>query len=806
LSKFTKAFIGISFSLLIIAIAVSVFLYHLVTKSFPQYNGSANIRGLHSQVTIYRDEYGVPHIEAEDTHDLMMATGYVHAQDRLWQMDLMRRAGEGRLSEILGQPTLDIDILFRTIGLKEVSTAIKASMHPESRQMLEDYAEGVNAFIESHQGKFPIEFDMLRYNPEPWKPEHSILIGRLIAWELNLAWWTDLTYGEIAEKVSPELFREIIPTVPDSIAVTVPFAKGTKSTADVREFMDAGRLYRGLFNLGSLEAGSNAWAVDSTKSLTGKPMLANDPHLAMPAPARWYLLHLSAPGWNVAGVSLPGMPVIVIGHNDRIAWGLTNAMLDDADFYIEQEDTAKNNHYLYHGNPEPFTLREETFYIKSSDSVVIQTRSTKHGPVINDVHPRHKHQDSLQHRFPVAMRWTGLDVSDELYGFSLMNRASTPKDFERGLKELAVPGQSVVYADVDGNIAYWTTGHVPVRGNYQAMLPQRNASAETEWNGFVPFDKLPHLKNPPEGFIACSNQMITDASYPYYLSTLWEPPSRITRIRELLQSSEKFAPEDFRQFQMDITSPYSRDITSVLLNAFENNERQDQPVADAITYLRNWDYRFAQHDVATTIFNAFFVKLLSNIYEDELGPDLFKDFVFFGAIPYRVTGSLMASENSLWFDNIHTEVRETKNEILQKSLSDAIEELKNSFGPEMKTWQWGSMHTVTFKHPFGSRKPLDNIFNVGPFPVQGGGTTLMKTEYKFTFPYSVSVGPSMRQIVDLSRPVEAATVITSGQSGQPLQKHYDDQVPLWRNGGYLTVTIDWNEIRKSGWNKLELRP
>jgi penicillin amidase len=805
-SKLSKIFIGFGFTFLVIGVAFFFFLRYLVIKSYPVTDGVHEMNGLHAPVDVLRDEYGVPHINGRDEHDLMFTMGYVHAQDRLWQMDLMRRAGEGRLSEIFGTSTVDIDVLFRTIGLRNIADSIEQYLHPDSRRILEEYAAGVNAFITQNKGKYPIEFDMLNYVPEPWTLRHSILISRLIAWELNLAWWTDLTYGEIATKVSAEKMSEIIPTFPDSIQVTVPSNRLKKSLSGLRTILDAAKSYREVFGLGNLEAGSNGWTVDSSKSLSGKPLLANDPHLAMPCPSRWYEVHLTAPGWNVAGVSLPGVPLIVIGHNEHLAWGLTNAMLDDADFYVEQIDSTNSNHYIMERSSFPMKVRYEKILVENSDSIVLAVRSTHHGPIINDVHPTHLHRDSLYNRSPIAMRWTGLDASDETYGIYLMNRATNSSEFEQGLKEIGVPGQAVVYADVDGNIAYWTTGHVPIRGKQFGMLPQSGSSAQNEWKGYLAFEQLPKLWNPPEGYIACANQKIADDSYPYYLSTLWEPASRIQRIRALLHSAEKFTAEDFKQFQQDVVSPYAQEVTRHILQAFDTSHVSDQSISDALGYFRNWDFRFTQGDVATSIFNEFVVKLIYNIFEDEMGPDVFHDFVFFGAIPYRVTSQLLEKDDSPWFDNVNTPQPETKNEILQKSLSEAIKELQTLLGGEMKTWRWGTMHTVTFNHPFGKRKPLDKVFNIGPFPISGGGTTVNKSEYKFTSPFSTSVGPSMRQVVDMAEPLEASMVITSGQSGQPFHKHFDDQTPLWLNGGYHTVTMDWNKINKTNWEHLTLIP
>ena len=808
MSNFVKVVIGVGCTFLLILVALAFFLRSLVTKSFPLTAGKVTVNGIHYSVDVYRDDAGIPHISAQNNHDLMFAAGYVQAQDRLWQMELARRIGEGRLSEIFDTSTVKIDRLFRTLRFSQLAESLQTRLHPESRELLESYAEGVNEFIATHRGKFPVEFDMLNYEPQPWQVKHSILIARLMAWDLNFAWWVDLSYAEIAARVSPERFQEIIPSWPDTTPAIVPKSQLKGSVTDIQQFMTSVRGYRDFFHIGPFSAGSNAWAVNASKSLTGKPILANDPHLRISLPSRWYEMHLAAPGWNVAGVSIPGIPFIVIGHNDSLGWGLTNAMIDDADFYIEKEDSTKTNYYRFRNSSLPIQSREEIIYVGKSDSITISVRSTRHGPVINDVCPatEFSRSDSTHRQSLIAMRWTGFEMSDEGHGFYLMNRANNRAQFEQGLKELSVPGQCVTYADVDNNICFWLAGRVPVRGRYNPMFPQPGETGEAEWQGYIPFEQLPKLSNPPAGFIISANQRITDNSYPYYLSNLWEPPSRAQRIKELLASTEKFTARDFEELQQDVLSPYFRELTPRILHAFDADTEQSAALKNALEYLRSWDYRCTAEDIATTIADVFFVKLLHNTFEDEMGTDVFHDFVYFSAIPYRVTNRLLASDSSAWFDNINTPVRESRDDIIRKSLVDALDELNARFGPEMKTWQWGELHKVLFEHPFGKRKPLDKVLNVGPFAVGGCATTIDKGDFSLTTPYSFSAGPSMRQIIDFANPSVASTVITLGQSGQPLNKHYDDQMALWLNGGYHMVTINWSDIKKSGWQHLELEP
>ncbi len=561
--------LGIAGTLIVALVAALLFFRHLVVKSFPVTGGTVAAAGLRSPVDVYRDQYGIPHIMAAGTDDLMFATGYVHAQDRLWQMDVMRRAGEGRLSELFGEKTLAMDKMFRMVGLARTAAAIEPELDPVSRDALASYAAGVNAFITSHHGEYPAEFDMLGYEPEPWTVRHSIIVTRLIAWELALSWWTDITYGAIAARVPEAKLRAALPDYPDSVRVTVPSGGRRPRAGDLPEMFSAALSYRTMFGSGGVGGGSNAWAVNAGRSETGYPLLANDPHLAMPQPSRWYLMHLSSGGRDVSGVTIPGIPVVVIGHNGALAWGLTNAMLDDADFYEEKPDPAKPDHYLHAGKSLPMELRTETIFIGGSDSVEFTVRSTIHGPVVNDVHPvttGDTARPAGAAMAPLAMRWTGAELSDEVRGFLLMNNADDIREFEEGLSYLTVPGQAVVYADTAGNVAYWTTGKVPVRSTrYHPMLPLPGWTGDAEWKGFVGFRDLPRLVNPPDGMIACANQKISDDAYPWYLSSLWEPPSRIVRIRELLQGAAQFTADDFKRMQQDVTSPHARELTGLLL-------------------------------------------------------------------------------------------------------------------------------------------------------------------------------------------------------------------------------------------------
>lgn len=814
MSSKLKIAIGLFGVLLVTAIAAYWFVRYQIRKSFPETNGSISIVGLREAVEVARDGFGVPRIAARNEHDLMLALGYVHAQDRLWQMDMSRRIAQGRLSEIIGEKTVPFDKMFRIVGLRRIAEEVEKHLSHESRARLASYAAGVNAFIETHKGKYPVEFDALRYEPEPWQPVHSIMIARLMAWELNLSWWVDLTLGGIVERVGFEKAREIFPTFPNDVAPIVPSSEWQKTMSAAeffgrdsspaavlsaaRSFMKIAQQYCKYRGIGGVLGGSNAWVIAPSKSASSAPLLANDVHLQLTNPSKFYEVTLTAPEYdNVTGASVPGIPGIVLGHNAHIAWGLTNMMADDADFYIVQIDSANPNRYIYDGQSLPMTVREEELHIKGIDTVQYVTiRSTHHGPIVTDIKTTLKRAELP---FVAAMRWTGTEMSDQIEAFNKINKARHWDEFLAGVKEFSGPGQSFVFADVKGNIGYWCGAQLPIRSRqHGTTLPLVGWTKETEWQGFVPFERLPHLYNPPEGFIATANNKIVDDTYPFHISDLWEPPSRIQRLREELGKESKFETRDFERLQNDRFSFYAKEMMPYILTACE---RQLAPPYGALVmeYFKNWNFLFTKEDIATSLFQQFLARMMQNTYEDEMGVDLFHDYLVLVNIPLRVTMRLVHEGNSSWFDNVHTSEIETRDDIIRKSMSETITALREKFGDETKNWQWGNLHQLVLQHPFGLQKPLDKVFNIGPFPYDGCSTTLMSGEYSFTSvlhpneferAFGVTVGASFRHIVDMAKPNESRTTLPTGQSGQVFSKHFDDQTAMYVNGVYKTTRAD----------------
>ena len=784
MSNRAKLIAGVLGVLILVGIAAFFFLRYQIRKSFPETSGTLVVAGLQGRVEIQRDEYGVPRITAESEHDLMFAFGYVHAQDRLWQMDLARRIGEGRLSELIGSTTLPFDKMFRIVGIRRIAEQLEYHLTPESRRRLQSYADGVNAFIGTRKGKYPVEFDLLRYDPEPWKPVHSLVIGRLMFWTLNLSWWTDLTYGAIAQQVGLEKTLDIFPPYPHDVAPIVDVREWHSYVDAQMEFLHTAHAFNRLFGTPGMSGGSNAWVVSPSKSASGKVILANDTHLQLQNPAPWYEVQLAGPGYHVDGMSIPGVPGIVAGHNDHIAWGVTNVMADDADFYVERIDSVDTTKYFFDGKWVPITFREEEIHLKGDTLVTLVIRSTHHGPIVTDVNTT---LNKARHPFVASMRWTGAEMSDETDVFDKIVKARDWTEFAGALRGYSGPGQNFVYGDSDGNIGYWCGVKLPIRGKQNPALPLPGWDKSAEWKGFVPFEQLPHLYNPPEGYIATANNKIVDDSYPYHIGDLWEPPSRIQRLREVLSTRGTFSVEDFERLQNDAFSRYAAQMMPFVVAACRDTLLGIFVEKTVFEYLQNWNFTFAKEDIATTIYQEFFVKLLENTFKDEMGDDLFHDWTMLVNVPMRVTLRLVQEGTSPWFDDIRTTAVETRDYIIRKSLAEAVLYLREKVGPEMKNWRWGDMHTVSFRHPLGLQKPLDRIFNIGPFPCAGGSTALMSCEYSLNDPFGVTVGPTFRQIVDFSRPDERQSVLTSGQSGQVFHRHYSDQTPLWLNGAYRTV-------------------
>jgi len=852
-----KNFLTGVYGYLILLVAAGITLFFLFSsltkKSFYEETGSINVKGITKSVDVLKDDFGVAHVRAENETDMYFAMGYTHAQDRLWQMDISRRAGEGRLSEVFGKDALEYDKLFRTIGINRIAHQLYAQISPKSKEILQQYAAGVNYFMESHSQKLPLEFDILNYKPYEWKPEHSLMIIRLMGWELNISWYTDFLFGEIVKKFGYEKAKEFFPNYPedkpfiisdrekaaDNIDTTtkkivpkvtpkitpkVPDVKNKKKTTEVIE-----EGYKNLVELGSdfykttldiksflgiegTHIGSNSWVVGGKKSENGKPILANDPHLSLSTPAKWYEIHLNnkANNSNVSGFSLPGCPLIVMGHNDVISWGITNLMNDDSDFYILNRDSSDANKYIYQNNSYKLDSLNESIRIKDiNDEYELTVYTTKLGPVISNldvtgINTKQTFKGATNQI--VTFRWTGFEMSDEVESFYDLNNAKNWDQFKSAFRFYNLPALNFTYADTNGNIGYKAAGKIPMRKNLteedRAFYP---SDGEIEWTGFIPYDELPSSYNPKEDYIVTANNK-PEKGYKHYISNLYEPSYRAQRIEDLLKQRNNFTAEETKLIQRDIYSLQAKEFCKYLFDAYASVKTSDKTELFFLDRMQKWDYELKYVSPEAAIYSQFEIELYNNIYKEKLGEELFRDYLFVKNIPVRNTSKLLADDKSWLFDN------NSRDFLLRKSFIDAVNTLKKKFGTDdISKWGWGNIHKVLLKHPLGSIPALSSILNIGPFEIGGSGTTIACAEYNFYNSltgtnYDVFLGSSMRMIVDLSDVKNYFTIIPTGQSGQPLHPNFDDQARRWLNGDYKIVITDFNKMKDAGYKQITLIP
>jgi len=800
--RFMKIIFGILGMVIIVAVVILLLGVRLVKKSLPQTTGTIEVPGLQSSVKIYRDESGIPHIFAQNESDLFFAMGYVVSQDRLWQMDLNRRAATGSLSEIFGAKTLEIDRFVKTIGISKIAQELAQNISAESKSILEAYAAGVNAFLAQNKDRLPNEYILLQYQPQAWQIEHSLAYQRLMAWGLEMGWHVDLVFGELIDKVGVKKTTEILPEYPANAAVIVADQsfQYDQLQSRINNIAQASLDLLGLNNTGM---GSNSWVVSGNRTKTGKPLLANDPHLAHQNPAVWYEIHLKAPGIDCYGVSLPGLPGIIIGYNKSIAWGLTNVMADGCDFFIENINPNNADQYHYQGKWHDFSKIAEEILVKDQPSENLIIRFTHQGPIISDIHP--VLQNSAK---AISLKWNGHQTSDEPLACYKVMKAKNWDDFVDGLQHFSVPAQNYIYADTAGNIGYYCTGSIPIRKKGNGLIPQPGWNENFEWLTSIPFRQLPQSYNPPDGVIITANNKVSNEKYPHFISTYWEPSYRAERIKELLAIKEKFELNNFKMIQFDLFSKHAQYLMPVILEVLPKFEQDTNLKIYFQHSLKTWGLKLEGDSVAPTIFEVFLTRFYKNIFADEMGDSLFKNFLSLPNIPIRIADNLVARRDSDWFDNINTpEIKETLNEIILISLNETFDYIKANFGERTQDWDWGNIHSLTFEHVLGKQKPLDRLFSLGPFPLGGSCTSVNNSMYALNKDnFHTIVGPSMRMIVDLSDRNNSLIVIPTGQSGNPLSKHFKDQTSDWLNGEYHKALSDSTQICNSDFDLLILKP
>lgn len=818
-----KNLIGVGVFVAAISITLFMLFSGLSERSFYKTSGNISLSGINDTVSIIIDNYGVPAIEAGNEEDMYFALGYMHAQDRLWQMDLTRRVAEGRLAEIFGKDVIEFDVLFRTLGIYKIAYQLYDSISPKSKEILQSYSLGVNSFIRSNIKNLPFEFDVLDYKPDPWKPEHSLMIVRLMAWDLNFSWYKEYLFSELAVRFGDALAKDFIPDYSPTGPFVIKSKIDSKPTTDTNSvssadvpfdntnlalangFLERVISYRDYFGASSTGQGSNAWVVSSNKSDNGKPLLANDPHLELTAPSKWYEAKISnkSSGKFAAGFTIPGTPGVVAGRNNSIAWGVTNLMNDDSDLITFNRVSPGSSDYLYKGTAYALDSTVEEIKIKDEvDGYFFVSYHSIEGPVVSGLN---KIGFSSQKNIPddeskiLVLKWTGFYQSDEVFSFYNLNNAENWSQFRNSFKKYNAPSLNFVYADTSGNIGYQAAGYIPVRQQRTSVIDAYYpTSSQVEWSGFIPFDKLPHIQNPDTGFIvSANNPPLKDAGY--YISYLYEPHYRAERIEDVISSRSLFSAEEFELLQNDVYSLQAKEFLSYLFEAAKDSTGIESEYKEYLDLMKNWDYQMLSSSVQTTIFAAFELMLYKNIYRIRFGEDLFRDYIFVKNIPVRNTSKLLRQGQS-WLFNIDpvSVIPVPPNDILKLSFYEAIDKLIEVSGTtNYDLWAWSEFHKVIIRHPLGSVPALANVLNIGPFGIGGSGTTIMSSEYRLfpsyqNFQFESTLGSSMRMVIDLSDDSKMITINSTGQSGQPLHPHYKDQSRLWLFAEYKT--FDFNPV------------
>ncbi|HEY2628575.1 MAG TPA: penicillin acylase family protein, partial [Usitatibacter sp.] len=749
-------------------------------RSLPAIDGTATIAGISAPIEIIRDADAIPHVFAASKLDGLFGLGYVHAQDRLWQMEFQRRIANGRLSELrgVGERLFETDRFIRTLGLAQVAERTISHSDAETLASLKAYAAGVNAFIDSG-AVLPIEFHIFGVEPEPWKPADTLAWLGVMALDLSGNYRTELTRVRFAAKIGRERVNEIIPPYPGDSAAPLPDFKQLYAEVDPT----AKALLAATPNH-EQSVGSNNWVVDGTRSETGKPLLANDPHLGLQAPALWYLVHLSTPGGNVVGGTMPGVPFVVLGRNDNLAWGFTTTTSDTQDLFVERVAPGDAASYMTPKGAVKFEVREEVIRVGAEERR-ITVRSTRHGPVISDA--MKIAAQAAPKGYVLALAWPALSEDNGVAraGFAL-NRARTRGELVAALKDFDAPQQNVVYADREGHIGFIAPALVPVRrADNEAMgrVPVPGWDPKYDWQGFIPYDKLPAIQDPPSHHIVTANNKITPPGYKPFISYDWFPPYRADRIEAMLAATPKHSLDSFARIQADVQSASAREMLAVALAAKPGTD----PGREAQAMLKGWKGAMTVDDAAPLVYAAWYRELTRLVYADELG-DLFKDS---WEQRLQFMASVMKGERGLdrWCDDVTTPARETCAQRSALAFDRAAEDLGKRYG-RASGWRWGLAHPAAGDHrPLGRFPVIGSLFNVDPetpgdsFTVDVGHYFVGDDERPFANRHAAS----LRALYDLADLDRSRFMQSTGQSGNILSPWYSNFAERWARVEYVTI-------------------
>lgn len=831
--RLRKTLVGVLSGLLVLALVGSILLVWSVRRAFPDLSGTMSLPGLSAPVKVQRDGYGIPQVYAAGRDDMYRAQGYLHAQDRFWEMDFRRHVTAGRLSELFGESQVETDTYLRTMGWRRVAEAEWHIASPSSREYLTAYAEGVNAWLAQNakatdggyepNGSMSLEYTVLGlqnsdYVVEKWDPVDSLAWLKAMAWDLRGNMETEIRRAALLAKgLTTQQIESLYPAYPydrnapivaggevkdGAFTVSAPPTATTTAIRASGDVLDA--LADGIDRMPQLMGdggpgiGSNSWVISGSRTVTGKPILANDPHLSPSMPGIWYQigLHCSC-GTDVAGFSFSGVPGVVIGHNARIAWGFTNLDPDVTDLYFEK---VTGDSYEVDGKSVPLVTRRETLKVAGGAAREITVRSTGHGPLLSDA--SEELRKLSQDGYAVALRWTALDPGNTVDALFAIDNATDWTSFRAAAALFAVPAQNMVYADVDGNIGYQSPGRIPVRGKGDGRWPAPGWDSAYDWTGYIPFASLPSVLNPPQGWVATANQAVIGTQYQPFLTSDWSYGYRSQRINDMLRSisaAGKITADDVQKMQFDNRNGFAATLVPWLA------QTAPAAAAQAVKLLDGWDYQQGENSAAAAYYNAVWRNLLRLTF-DELGDDYAADG---GDRWFEVVRALLSAPSDKWWDQASTSTVETRDDILAAAQSAAVAELTKSQGPTPSKWRWGAMHTLTARNgSFGESGigPIEWLFNHETTPVSGGDSIVNATGWTAGDGYEVDAVPSMRMIVNLANLDDSRWIQLTGNSGHAFSPNYDDQYDKWRHGQTIPFRFAQESIDAQTKNTLTLNP
>lgn len=772
------------------------FVRHQARKNLPDYNQNQQLQGLNHSVEIIRDNWGIPHIYAQSEADLFFAQGYVHAQDRLWQMELLRRVVAGRLSEIIGKKTLEIDKIARTFGFRHFAEqdAKQWGELPHEQTMVA-YTEGINAYIKTTKN-LPAEYKLLRFEPEPWEVADSLAIARFLSLQMAQGWLHEIERWHLAAQHGAEKAQELFPEYP--LSNPAPLAKGIETNKRTANLLEA---FKGPF-LRPIQ-GSNNWVVAPEKMETGAAALCNDPHLIINAPNIWYENHLvTTDGYATTGVSMPGVPMVLIGHNEQIAWGITLSYADVQDTYVEKLVNETSSQYHFKDRILKASIRQEKIKIKGEKEAEEWTcKSTIHGPVIA----------YLPDNQALSLCTKALQDNEMLTGFYNINKAASWNDFVQAIQQLTIPSLNIVYADKEQNIGYYMSGEVPIRTRSKGLLPNLGYTGQQEWIGKVPFEEMPHTFNPASGyFYTCNNKIVAD-DFPHDLGHTWMNGYRAKRLSQLLASKEKYSLEDFEAWQMDFLCLPGVAFAQLVATQQDTAAYQALPAAvkSMASLLVEWDGYLTAESQGGVVYEVLKQQLIQLVFEPQRAlqglvsqreVSIFLLSEFFGHDAPTLL-RLFENPTSKWWQSCPTET-------LLKALVATKDFLEKELGTNQQGWQWGKLHQFIAKHALATQDILQGIFDVGPLPIGGDTDTLCQIANipQAERANSSSVGPSYRQIIDMGDWDNCRCCAPLGQSGNTVSPHYKDQLEHWMEGKYKPMLWSKEKVLAAKTYSCTLKP